>query len=418
MGTEHESEQEQNQEHYSFIQEDIKDEKNDIKKVLKKVLSLAGKGLIFGIAASLSFFALKPWLEPIFQKEANEVEIPKDEEIEEEEQTEEVNEANPILTIESYRELNKVLSQVAVEAEKSVVFLSGIQQDESWLTGQEENVYQTSGIVVADNGRELLVLANYSDMKDAQLFRVEFADGSEHEAVIKQKDGNIDLAVFSVAKGGISGDTWSKIKVAELGNSNIVKPSNLLIALGNPFGSQRGVGYGVASSVDETVNLADGMYDILITDMPNAERNSGILFDTYGKVMGIIDSDLSDEKGTLTAIAISGIKSEIELMSNGNNIPYIGIYGTIVSAEMSELQGIPVGLYVTEVAVDSPAMKAGIQSGDIVTEAAGRTISTYTDYHNTIIRQGAGQNIQIIAQRYGVESYVDIKFNVTVGIKQ
>ena len=73
---------------------------------------------------------------------------------------------------------------------------------------------------------------------------------------------------------------------------------------------------------------------------------------------------------------------------------------------------------MTEVAVDSPAMKAGIQSGDIVTEAAGRTISTYTDYHNTIIRQGAGQNIQIIAQRYGVESYVDIKFNVTVGIKK
>ena len=418
MDTEHG--QEQNQEKYSFMQESIKDEEVNGKKVLKKVAGLVGKGLLFGVAASLGFFALKPWAETIFQKDPNKVEIPQDDELEETVQSEPEEVTSQVLTVEDYRDLNEVLIQVAAEAEKSVVLMTGIQQDEGWLTEQDSAAYQTSGLIVADNGRELLILANYSDMKDAQLFQAKFADGSVHEAVMKQKDGNINLAVFSVAKSSISEKAWESIKVAELGNSNVLKQGRVMIALGSPFGVHGGIGYGAASSVDETINLADGQYDILITDLPNAEKNSGILFDTYGRVMGIINHELAkgNEVSTLTALGISTIKSEIELMSNGKHVPYVGVHGTIVTEEISEVQNIPAGLYVTEVEVDSPAMKAGIQSGDVITEVSGKEITTYAEYHKAVIGQEAGKSIQVIGQRYGAEKYVGIKFNVTVGIKQ
>lgn len=412
---------EQASEEYSFLQEIIKDEQKDLKKIVKKVVKWAILGFVFGMTACTGFFALKPWAETTFQRDTDKVEIPKDEEAEEVTQPETVSElVQQELTMEDYRELNQVISEVAAEAKKCVVQVTGIAQDGSWANEQDAGALQSAGLIVADNGRELLILTNYSSVKSASLFQVEFADGTDHEAVLKQKDGTIDLAIFSVAKSGISEDTWAQIKVAELGNSNTLQQGRTLIAVGSPFGYADGVGYGVASSVEESIVRADGKYSVIITDMPGAQKGSGFLFDTYGKVQGIIDSSFIDDgsNGILSAIGISAVKSEIELMSNGKNVPYVGIVGTVVTAEMSEAQGIPEGLYVTEVEVDSPAMKAGIQSGDVITKVGSRKVSDLEAYRKAILEQEAGKTITLTGQRRGAENYVDIKFSVTVGVKQ
>lgn len=412
---------EQASEEYSFLQEIIKDEQKDLKKIVKKVVKWAILGFVFGMTACTGFFALKPWAETTFQRDTDKVEIPKDEEAEEVTQPETVTElVQQELTMEDYRELNQVISEVAAEAKKCVVQVTGIAQDGSWANEQDAGALQSAGLIVADNGRELLILTNYSSVKSASLFQVEFADGTDHEAVLKQKDGTIDLAIFSVAKSGISEDTWAQIKVAELGNSNTLQQGRTLIAVGSPFGYADGVGYGVASSVEESIVRADGKYSVIITDMPGAQKGSGFLFDTYGKVQGIIDSSFIDDgsNGILSAIGISAVKSEIELMSNGKNVPYVGIVGTVVTAEMSEAQGIPEGLYVTEVEVDSPAMKAGIQSGDVITKVGSRKVSDLEAYRKAILEQEAGKTITLTGQRRGAENYVDIKFSVTVGVKQ
>lgn len=412
---------EQASEEYSFLQEIIKDEQKDLKKIVKKVVKWAILGFVFGMTACTGFFALKPWAETTFQRDTDKVEIPKDEEAEEVTQPETVTElVQQELTMEDYRELNQVISEVAAEAKKCVVQVTGIAQDGSWANEQDAGALQSAGLIVADNGRELLILTNYSSVKSASLFQVEFADGTDHEAVLKQKDGTIDLAIFSVAKSGISEDTWAQIKVAELGNSNTLQQGRTLIAVGSPFGYADGVGYGVASSVEESIVRADGKYSVIITDMPGAQKGSGFLFDTYGKVQGIIDSSFIDDgsNGILSAIGISAVKSEIELMSNGKNVPYVGIVGTVVTAEMSEAQGIPEGLYVTEVEVDSPAMKAGIQSGDVITKVGNRKVSDLEAYRKAILEQEAGKTITLTGQRRGAENYVDIKFSVTVGVKQ
>lgn len=407
-------------EDYSFMQEVIKEEKMDARKIARKVGKWTMLGIIFGMAACLSFHVLKPWAEITFQKNSGQVEIPDDDEIVDDEPVIQESTEEQVLTIDSYRELNVLLGEVATEAQKSVVHVSGIAQDQNWITGIDKPSTQTSGLIVADNGRELLILTNYSSMKEAQLFKVEFADGSVHEAVMKQKDGTTDLAVFSVAKSGITEDTWNQIKVAMFGRSNTFIPGRTLMAVGSPFGFENGLGYGIASSVDEIIVRADGEYNIIITDMPESENGSGFLFDAYGNVIGVIDTKIDDEAGTstLAAIGISDVKSEIELMSNGKNVPYIGIKGTIVTEEMSESQGIPAGLYVNEVVVDSPAMKAGIQSGDIITFVGKTEVVTMKDYHKAVIAQEAGNTVNVTGQRFGAESYVDIKFNVTVGIMQ
>ena len=119
----------------------------------------------------------------------------------------------------------------------------------------------------------------------------------------------------------------------------------------------------------------------------------------------------------MTGYGISGLKSEIELLSNGQAVPYIGIRGLDVTAEI-EAQGIPEGVYVRTVETDSPAMAAGIQSGDIITEAAGKKITSLSAYQSVLRDQKSGNKIRLKGQRQGSGGYVDISFDVTVGSKE
>ena len=107
----------------------------------------------------------------------------------------------------------------------------------------------------------------------------------------------------------------------------------------------------------------------------------------------------------------------IELMSNGKAVPYIGILGIDVT-ESIEQQGIPQGVYVKEVEVDSPAMAAGIQSGDIITSIGGAEVKTISAYQSVLIDKEVGSKVKIRGQRQGSGGYVDIDFNVTVGSKE
>ena len=192
-----------------------------------------------------------------------------------------------------------------------------------------------------------------------------------------------------------------------------------MIAVGRPFGYDDGVAYGTASTLGETVIRADGEYEIMITDMPFSENGSGFLFDIYGKVIGYIDPSIAGSAaGTMAAYGISDITNEIEMMSNGKHVPYAGIVGMMVTEEASELYEIPVGLYVLEVEKDSPAMNAGIQSGDVITQIGKTTVTSLDVYHDALYKLEAGFSAKFSGQRYGTEEYVDVDFTVAIGIKE
>ena len=404
------------QERYDFLQENIKEEKTSVGKWLRKVVRVFILGLVLGAAGCIGFFALKPWAEDAVFKNPDQVEIT--EEPVEDPVVESVQN-NPVEikhTVADYRELQSELSGLIKETEKKVVTISAIAQGDSWLS---TNIKKTTGVIVGDNGREFLILTTYSEMKDMQLFRVTFVDGTTHEAVLKQKDANNNLAVFSVSKGDMSAETEEKVVVASFTNTTSVKQGEMVFVVGNPFGYAEGIATGIISSTKEMVERADNELIVLVTDIAGSSKGNGIVFNSFGNVIGLIDKNLLSETGSITivTVGISQIKDEIELMSNGKNVPYIGILGTIISEETSVKENIPQGLYVKEVEMDSPAMAAGIQSGDIITSIDGEEIISMNGYHKAMMKQEAGQLIRLEGQRIGLENYVGIKFSVTVGVK-
>lgn len=411
----------ESQEEFSFLQERIKKEPVDKKKLFRKIAAAAGLGLAFGLAASFGFCALKPWAETKFQGTKKEVTIPKDEEDTESKDgdKEETNTA-PTLTLDSYDEMNRALYSVVKQAEKSVVEVTAVQSDEEWTNKSFDRMNSVAGAIVYNNGQQLLIVCKSSITENAESLSVVFADGTKCAASIKKQDHNIGIAVLGVMNSEVTESTWNQIAVGTLGNSNILSRGDTVIALGKPFGYAGGVGYGIVSSLKNEVSKADGKFDLISTDIPGTAQGTGILANIDGEIIGIIDQDVVNESGKnlTTAYAISNIKEELQLLSNGFSVPYVGIKGTDVTEEISEQQGIPRGVYVEGVEADSPAMAAGIQNGDVITKFDKSSISGLGGYYSVIMDKHAGDTVKIQGQRRGANGYVDIEFTVTIGSKE
>ena len=407
---------------YSFLKETIKPKPISREKLLKEFVRIAIYGVILGAFACVGFFALKPWAQDWFRGTPDTVSIPEDEEpdAEEEEETEPVQQTDPVLDAQSGEEIMTSMYDLAEEGQKGIVSVDravAADQPGAETGGSSQSV---TGVITADNGQELLILADNSICSDAQSWTVTFADGSSYTASLKKQDRNTGLAVFSVPRSDISSATWSAVKVAVLGNSNLMKQGDMVMALGNMFGYADGVGYGVISSGSYTESFYDGECDVIATDIAAADGGTGALLNMNGEVIGLISADIWADKGmnTSNAYAISDIKTVIELLANGQSVPYIGISGTTVTSQIQESQGMPEGVYVLEVDPDSPAMAAGIQSGDVICEVLGQTVTNLGAYQRAVLETEAGEQIVIQGKRQGAEGYVDVKYTVTVGSKE
>lgn len=434
---------------FSFLQETIKEDKNQKRRLPKKIFTIAILGVVFGMTASVSFVVIKPWMESIFE-EKEVVSIPSDEEMAAEEDsakeelkaevTEEVKEAvteevteeikqeiidaseNNELAITDYEKIYEQLYEVAQGALQSVVTVqaeyNAEQEAEEVLQSlQDGTVVDTksvTGLVVAKTSTEVLILTPSTALEDAEKITVKMSDGTEVLATIKEEELILGYAVLSVSNAVISP---MEIEVATLGNSLIVKQGEMTIAVGNQFDYEDGIGYGVISSTKNQLNLIDGSYTLISTDIPVAVGGTGVLINTSGEVIGLINTDLTDETA-VDALAISPLKAIIEALSNGEEVPYVGIKSIEITEEIAEQQTMPLGLYVQEIEIDSPAMAAGIRSGDIITSMNGVTIETINSYQNSLLKLDAGDIIIICIQRKGLDGYVEMELEVTIGNRE
>lgn len=411
-------------ESFSFLQETIKPKPVTRGQIMLQLVKMAMYGLIIGTAACCGFYAVQPWAKETFHEEAQEVTLPADDEEEAEppaeEQEEEVVQPEPEviipdLTADSYREIMQDMYGIAKEADRCVASVRALKKDE---TQNEPAAHSgTTGLVAADNGQELLILADSSVCEDSEQWTVIFSDHTEHPASLVKQDGNRGLAVFGVDRASIEANTWNYVHVAELGNSNITARGDLVIALGQMFGYESGLGYGIISSKDWSYQYADGQCGVIATDIAAAPGGSGVLFNQKGQVIGLVKSGILGEavSASASALAVSDMKQVMEMLLNGESVPYMGISGTSVTEELSEAQKMPKGLYVTNVQVDSPGMKAGIQNGDVIQQVGEDTVSGNVSYEKAVLGCKPGEAVKVKGQRLGNGSYVDVDFTVTVG---
>ena len=405
-------EQSEKKESFAFLEETIKPKKISRQQGMKQLIRIAICGLVLGGSACLGFFALRPLAQHLFPEKTQVVTIQEDNQSEEDlaegGDTTEQNDAQNQQEI-SYVQMMSKAYEKALTAKKSVVSVTKGAEQENWnaeATGIDESV---SGVIVADNGPEILILSYASICEDAK-----------DKASLKKKDKNSGFAIFAVDKKSLSDATWSASSVASLGNSNLTEQGDVIFALGNIFGYAGGSGYGIVSSSNYKEIGRDGEYSVIATDMSSASDGTGILFNLDGEVIGMISSDIWKDRGirTANAYAISDLKLVIQLLANGASVPYIGVSGTAVTSGIQEEEGMPSGIYVIDVAADSPAMAAGIQSGDVICSVNGEKIVSMSAYRKLMLTWKVGDQIKVEGKRRGSEGYVDIKFDVTIESKE
>lgn len=405
----------------SFIQETVKQKRLYQSRIIQRLAWSAASGALFALAALVVWYVAAPYLAPQpEQPEVQPVTLPEPEEQPEivpEESTVYITEQVSI-ELEDYKKMYQQLIQIGGQVEKSLVNVLAVTTNTDWFDETYTSQSSVSGVIIEDNGMELLILTSYGKVEGSESLQVTFYDHSTASAVLKKYDRNTGLAVLCVNLSDISESTREVILYADIGSSRNLRSGEPIIALGSPGGYYGSILYGNLTSVSQTAALYDGSCHILTTDITKARSGSGILISWSGKIIGLIQDqyEVTGQSGTVQAYGISDIMEVIEHLSNNQDIVYMGITGADVTTAVSEAEEIPIGVYVSDVAIGSPAFEAGIQPGDIVTSISGQTVTNLKDVTTFLMKCSNGQNIQVVCQRLNKTLYQELEVSVELKI--
>ncbi len=415
---------------FNNIQERVKQRPLNRKKLLRRTVITASMAVIFGVLACITFLVLEPVFTNILhpEEEPEVVEIPMDtdeilpEDMILEEETPEppiqiIERTNDVDPMTVYRDQYTDLYSVASTVQKSMVKVMGVSSDVDWFDNSYENKNTTAGLYITDNGKELLILCRSDVVRNAEKITVTLNDSTVVEGNIKASDVNTGLSVIGVPMEGLSEETKGSMVPATLGNSRVASIlATPVIAIGRPYGASDSIGYGMITSKGNVVNLTDQNYEMFTTDIYGSSDATGIIISLRGEVLGIIDQshNSNDMRNLISAIGISDIKKTIERMSNGRPRVYLGINGIDVTEDASNISGVPKGAYVTGIVMDSPAMNAGIQSGDVIVRMGNTDIDSFSDFTEIIERSEPSVTTQISIMRQSGNEYREIGLDVTL----
>lgn len=411
----------EDQQKFEFMTEKVKERPLNKRKLVRRMLITVSMAVIFGLIACLTFSFLEPvisnWLHP--EEEIEKIEIPivseeilpEDMMVHEEvtiEPSQEVIDTlkNEIrLDTKNYLQLYESIQNVVQSVRNTQVTVTAVTKEVDLFNASYENKGDCVGYIFAQNSTEIMIMVEKDSVLENERLEAAFADDSRAAAVIRGVDTNTGLAVLVVKKADMSEETLNAIGFLNIGSSTLSSlVASPVIAMGNPLGNSSVV-YGMITSMNTTVSLSDGHYKLLTTDIYGSTKAWGILIDLEGRVIGVINQNHNDKNAPnlISAFGISDIRVALQRMSNGVENGYLGIKGTDIPAEVADAKKIPTGVYVTGIDLDSPAMQAGIQSGDIITGMGKSKISSFADYVkvlNTWI-PGETQTIRLVRQSQG-----------------
>lgn len=413
-----------------FIREQIKEKPINKKRIVKQVGIAVLCGVAFALAAVLVLLLFMPIIKDVLGQDVGAV-IPGTESenqssaMEEDSGAEESTEDDIVipdvsLSIEDYQKLQSQLYEIGAEVNKSIVTITGISGETDWMSHAYETQGQASGVIIKKDNNYLYVLTEKSALTDAAGIRVGFVDGSVAPATLLKYDGNTGVAILAIELRQLSPDTRGSICVAKVGNSYAVRNGDIVIALGSPLGTNYSILTGNITSVKNKITTLDKNYSIFTSDIAASKIGSGILINTKGEIVGMMMHSLHDSEdvNTLTAVSISELGVVIDRLTKAQDVPYVGLYVSTINSEISEKYQLPKGVFIKEVMVDSPAMYAGLQSGDVITHINGESVYADATYSSKIGALLPGTTCEITVRRQSGEEYIEVKCEVTLGVLQ
>ena len=454
---------------YSYIQEKIKDRPINKRKLLKKMLVTVGGAVLFGLVACFTFIFLGPVInnllssgEEVVVQQINIPEIPYDDELgdiavsdvlyddtttfeetpiqdmsfDDEEmamyaddvQSASVNESYELaaasviveneyeIKLEDYQTIHRMMYQMSQTVGKSIATITSVTDVNELYEGSYNVEGKTSGIIVGNNGYEILIFADSRNIADDGAIWITFCDNNIYEGSLKKKDEQTGFAIYAVPINIMDETTLNSYTICTIGtSSSLIFMGSSVMAVGDPLNNGKSICYGMVTSMDSRVYMEDEAYQLVTTDMFGSTEGYGFLFNTRGQAVGIITHDNHEEsmENLIYAYGISSLRPLMESMANGVKRAGLGIVVTDVTPEAQKGMGIPAGAYISKVSKDSPAMNVGLQPGDIIVSMDDTAIQNVTEYGNYLKTKEPDDSIMLSIMRFVADEYIETEIQIT-----
>lgn len=261
-----------------------------------------------------------------------------------------------------------------------------------------------TGFVVSGKG---IIVTNRHVVTDTDArYTVVTRDDKKYEIRKIYRDPVLDLAIVQ-----IDGDNLPEV---ELGDSTRLKVGQTVVAIGNALGQfTNTVTTGVVSGLGRRVTAGDpfsgsaeSLENLIQTDAAiNPGNSGGPLLNSGGQVIGVNVAVTEGAQNIGFAIPISAVKKIVdEFVQKGSvSRPFLGVRYRFISRDVALLNEVPQGAYIQDVVDGSPADKAGIRPGDIITKIDGKSIDSESSIPETIAAKNIGDNISMVVWNDGKE---------------
>ncbi|WP_243372164.1 DegQ family serine endoprotease [Geotalea sp. SG265] len=261
-----------------------------------------------------------------------------------------------------------------------------------------------SGSIINKDG---LILTTNHVVDNAEEIKVKLSDGREFKAKVIGRDAKTDLALIKIAS------PFENLPVISLGDSDKMRVGDWVIAVGNPFGLEETVTHGIISGTARVIG--SGPYDnFLQTDAPiNPGNSGGPLVNLTGEIIGINTIIVSGGQGLGFAVPSTLASSVVDQLKEKGRVirGWVGVSIQNVSPSIAKAFGLKEskGALVADVIAGSPADRAGLKSGDIITSFDGKEIKTANDLSRIVAGTPVGKEIRGSAIRNGKETEFRLK---------
>ncbi len=325
---------------------------------------------------------------------------------------------NPAVITINNTDIQTTITDVVNQVEPAVVTvvgtISGVQTFFGVTADQEVS---GSGVIISEDG---YILTNNHVVENTKTLSVIFNDGLEREATLINRDIFADLAVLKI-DGAVPA-------VAKIGNSDLLQPGETVIAIGSPLGTFRNsVTVGVISALGRSIDSGNGytMEDLIQTDAAINQGNSGgPLVNLAGEIIGINTlvirgSNLGSTNAEALGFAIPSTTAQMigsQIIQNGYFArPYFGANYEVITPRLAARYNLPAdyGIYITAVGSNSPAEKAGIKEGDIITRLGKINLDETHSFLNVLFQYKPDETLSIGLIRAGTEMQMEVTLGET-----
>ncbi len=301
-------------------------------------------------------------------------------------------------TVYSYSKFMEEVMEVTEIVGGCIASVDGVSSGVSFLGDVYEIRTNTTGLVVAQDGVDVLILTDYASLEDSANIEVKFNNSDKaYAGKLYNYDRDLGLAIVGVTVASLEEEVFQGMQYAVLCKADDIENGCPVFELGRANGYPDSLSFGIVSSRGNRYEVKDAEIIYFTSNWQNYTGASGFVFNMDGYVLGLLTHSIrANEEDTIPCfVTLCTLEDEINILLNGKKLLYFGIVANSIPGIIRENGGVEYGIYLNRVMAASPAYVAGLRVGDVITAINGEKVSNMQDFMDVLSSSEATQALNI-----------------------